>query len=524
MSVEAPPAPPETQAQPGPPGGRVAVVLGLLLAAGAALRLSFAGQSLLGDELSTYWIVSTNDFGGVVSTVESDAEISPPLFFLLSWLAVQIDLTPEFLRLPSLLAGLATIPLVYLIGLRTVGRGPALLAAAFTTLSPFMIFYSAEARGYGLMAALVAASTLSMLLAVDRGRPGWWVAYAVTTAAAVYTHYTCVFVLAAQFLWVLWTHPETRGRALIATAAAAAGFLPWLPGTLADFGSPTTDILAFLHPFTAFHVRQALEHWALGYPIPRVPVTDVPGLTALGMLAVALTLTAAGLVATRAATLRAGLLGADRRTLLVVLLALAVPVGAVLFSAVGPTRMVSTRNLAASWPAFALTLAAMVLSSGPRIRLAAAGLTVAAFGIGAVKMLDPDYARPQYEKASEFILERGAPEDVVIDEAVVLSPGPLSPIDPYLEGRHTTYRSRKPQQDDHPFSLRDRAVPAAEASRKAALAAAAAGGRIFLVTHTDISPARRPMGRFRPVERREYPGINRAVVRIYARPDSAASR
>ena len=244
--------------------------------AGAALRLSYAGQSMLGDELSTYWIVSTNDFSGVLSTVESDAEISPPLFFLLSWLAVQIDVTPELLRLPSLLAGLATIPLVYLVGLRTVGRGPALLAAALTTLSPFMIFYSSEARGYAVMTALVAASTLSMLLAVDRRRARWWIAYAVATAAAVYTHYTCVFVLAVQFLWVVWAHPEDRRRALLWTGAAAAGFLPWLPGLLADFDSPTSDILALLHPFTAFHVRQALEQWGLGHPDLHVSLADVP--------------------------------------------------------------------------------------------------------------------------------------------------------------------------------------------------------------------------------------------------------
>jgi 4-amino-4-deoxy-L-arabinose transferase-like glycosyltransferase len=491
--------------------------------AGAALRLSVAGQSMLGDELATYWIVSTNDFGGVISTVESDAEISPPLSFLLSWLAVQIDLTPEMLRLPSLLAGLATIPLVYLLGLRTVGRAPALLGAAFTTLSPFMIFYSSEARGYALMMALVTASTLSMLLAVDRGHIRWSVAYALATAAAVYTHYTCVFLLMVQFLWVLWTHPESRNRLLLATAAASAGFLPWLPGTLADFDSPTTDILAALLPFTGYHVRQAIEGWGVGHPDLHVPLTDVPGSIALVLLALALALTAAGLVTTRAAALRAGLFRSDRRTLLVILLALSVPVGAVVFSAIGPTSMMGARNLAASWPALSLALATVVLASGPRLRLAAAGLAVAAFGIGAVRMLDPEHGRPQYDRASAFILKDGGLGDVVIDEVAPLSPGPLSPLDPFLYGRRPIFRSRAPQQNDHPFNILDPIVPAEEASRKAALTAAA-GGRIFLVTHTHYPPARHPMGSFRLVERREFPGIYRVLVRVYARPGSTASR
>jgi hypothetical protein len=523
VSIEAPPAPEAPWERVRRPGGAVGVVLGLLLLAGTALRLSAAGESMLGDELATYWIVSTHDFWGVLSTVESDAEISPPLAFLLSWLAVQVDLTPEMLRLPSLLAGLATIPLVYLLGLGTVGRGPALLAAAFTTLSPFMIFYSAEARGYAVMMALVTASTLSMLLAVDRGQARWWVAYAVATAAAVYTHYTCVFLLAVQFLWVLWTHPEARRRALLATAAAAVGFIPWLPGVLADFDSPTADILAFLLPFTGYHVRQALEGWGVGHPDLHVPLTDVPGTFALVLLAAALVLTAAGLGGTRAAALRSGLFRSDGRTLLVILLALSVPAGAVLFSAIGPTSMMGSRNLAASWPALSLALATVVLAAGPRFRLAAAGLAVAAFGIGAMKMLDPEYGRPQYDRASEFIL-KGAAGDVVIDEVVLISPGPLSPIDPHLNSRRRTFRSRAPQQHDHPFTLWDRAAPPEEASRKAALAAAAAGGRIFLVTHPNSPPARHPMGSFRLVERREFPGIYRILVRIYARPGSTASR
>jgi hypothetical protein len=112
----------------------------------------------------------------------------------------------------------------------------------------------------------------------------------------------------------------------------------------------------------------------------------------------------------------------------------------------------------------------------------------------------------------------------VIDEVASLSPGPLSPLDPALHGRRTIYRSRAPQQRDHPFHVFDRSVPPEEASRKAALAAAAAGGRIFLVTQTAKPPARRPMGPYRLVERREYPGVYRVLVRIYERPGSAASR
>ena len=75
------------------------------------------------DELSTHWIVSRNDLWGVISTVHTDAEITPPLSFVASWLTTRIDFAPEFLRAPSLIAGAATIPLVYLLGREPSGAG-----------------------------------------------------------------------------------------------------------------------------------------------------------------------------------------------------------------------------------------------------------------------------------------------------------------------------------------------------------------------------------------------------------------
>ena len=131
---------------------------------GATLRLIVAGQSLFADELSTYWVVIEHGFGGMLSTINGDAEITPPLYFIASWLTTRLGVTPELLRAPSLVAGRATIPLIYLVGCRTVGRTAALLAATLTTLSPFAIYYSAEARGYALMIAFVVGLTLAMLL------------------------------------------------------------------------------------------------------------------------------------------------------------------------------------------------------------------------------------------------------------------------------------------------------------------------------------------------------------------------
>src|SRR5205085_3620663 len=186
-----------------------ALALAVLTGVGIALRIAVAHQSLFADELSTYWISATHDLPGVISLMYgtphiAHPEITPPLYFVAAWATSQLGHSPEWLRLPSLIAGAVTIPLVYALGRRTVGRRAGLVASALTALSPFMIYYSAEARAYGVMMALVVGSTLAMLKATETREARWWVGYAVCSCAALYTHYTCAFALGVQLLWLLW--------------------------------------------------------------------------------------------------------------------------------------------------------------------------------------------------------------------------------------------------------------------------------------------------------------------------------
>src|ERR1035441_5794952 len=293
------------RAQPWLRSRRHAVTMSLLAivaltALGAVPRVIVAHQSVFADELSTYWISVTHGLGGVLSLLYSTgrihhAEITPPLSFLASWLSTRLGTTAELLRAPALLAGTATIPLIYALGRRTVGRRAALLAATVTALSPFMIYYSAEARAYGLMICLVVCSILTMLLAIDTGRNRYWVLYAIFSAAGFYTHYTCTFVLAVSLLVLLWSEPAARRPALLANAGAALLVVPWIPGLIADLHSPTVKILSALSPFTANAVRVDIQHWALGYPYTVAGgLRDLPGVPALLLLVAAALLSAVG--------------------------------------------------------------------------------------------------------------------------------------------------------------------------------------------------------------------------------------
>lgn len=458
------------------------IALAALVAIGAVIRFIVAGQDLFADELATYWVVKSNSLPDAIETVATNAEISPPLGFILTWLTtpvssrLDITLAPELIRLPAIVAGLASIPLVYLIGTRTVGRGAALLAAALTTLAPFMIFYSTEARGYGVMMALVLLSTLMLLLALDRGRPGWWVGYGVAICLAAYTHYTSVFVLAAQAGWVLWAHPGARKPLLISTGVAALLYIPWLPSMKADLDSPTTDILDALSPFNVDTIALSIGHWSIGFPFAGTPLTDIPGIPGLVLISAAFVVGLSGLYATRG-RLKAWFAVHDHRIVLVVLLALATPVAEAAVSLIG-TNVFSTRNLAASWPYLALAFAALITVGSLRLRLVASALAIAGMSIAAATVPTTDYQRPHFSDVAEFVSDGSG--GVLVDGAA-LTPGPLTNFEvvgsqPDVE----VLRLNRPEQRSEPFRPLDQLTPPSEIASRAV--AGANGGPITVTS------------------------------------------
>jgi 4-amino-4-deoxy-L-arabinose transferase-like glycosyltransferase len=424
---------------------------------GLAIRVANFGQSLLGDELSTYWIVHGHSLGHVLSSVRSNDEITPPLYFILGWASLKLGSSPEWLRLPSLVAGTATIPLIYLLGSRTVSRAAGLVAAAVMALSPFMIYYSTEARSYALMILLLTCSTLALLAALESGRARWWVIYAICSCGALYSHYTSLFPLAAQFAWVVWAHREALRALLLANVGVLIGFAPWIPGFIADNNSPSTNILSALQPFTFHAVRLAMENWAIGYPY--VTAGAVPGTAALRLIegGLLLALVAGAVRAWRWARRsrvqpRAALRRIPPGIVLVALLALATPVGEAIYSAVG-TNLLGARNLNASWPGLAIAFGAVVTAAGWPVVVACAALVLTGFGIGAAKTLQAEFARSDFAALANVIQERWEPGDVVVDGAP-FTPVPLTGLDTYLPQTHREIRLGLPQVD-HPFTPLD---------------------------------------------------------------------
>ncbi len=427
--------------------------MGLITVAGLLLRLPSFGDTLFGDELSSYFIVTGHSLGRINYLLQGHSvDLNPPLFFVLAWVAERFGDGASALRMISLLAGTAAIPLTYLLGVRTVGRRAGLVASALVALSPFLIFYSSEARAYALSVALVLACTLALLQALDTGRVPWWVAYALCSCAAIYTHYITVFFLAVLFGWAFWTQPDARGRLLAANAAAAIAYLPWLPTLLRDTRSPGNKVISFLEPFSPKLVRTFLGRALIGHPF--IPLASLPGAGAIAAVIAGLT---AGTVGLSLNTIRADrdrrLPRLPARTLLILLFAVAAPAAIAFYSAVG-NSVWEARNLIVALPAWALVVGALVTSAPGVTRIAAVGLVILGFAIAAAKMLDSGYRRPDFGAAVNFIDRVGAPGDPVIDLPPV-TPGPLTEVDAAFaladhssHARHAVLRLGYPSLND----------------------------------------------------------------------------
>ena len=172
-----------------------------LTALAAALRFSTLGlQSYHHDEIVTASRILRDGFWHAMSAV-GFSESAPPLYYVLAWLWTQLTGTGEFgLRSVSALAGVATVPVAYLIAVELRGRRAGIAAAALVAVNPMLLWYSQEARAYALFALLTAVSLLYFVRALDRGRRRDFTGWGIASALALATHYFAVFPVAAEAL------------------------------------------------------------------------------------------------------------------------------------------------------------------------------------------------------------------------------------------------------------------------------------------------------------------------------------
>ena len=179
-----------------PRPSRAALAVGGLTVAALVLRL-IATRSIWLDE-ATSITQAQLPLGGLLDSLRA-SDVHPPLHHLLLWVLAHTVGTAELvMRMPSILAGTALVPVVFVLGRELYDRRAGLVAAALTTVAPFAVWYSQEARMYALFMLFATLAVLAQLRALRRGERRDWVLYAVASAGLVWTQYFGLLILGVQ--------------------------------------------------------------------------------------------------------------------------------------------------------------------------------------------------------------------------------------------------------------------------------------------------------------------------------------
>ncbi len=220
-------------------GKKTILLLAVILIVASVLRFSGLDvQSLGNDELFS---VNTSSSESISQAVMGGAvrDRHPPGYpaFLYAWIKYFGD-SEYVLRFPSAVAGVVSVFLVFLIGLRLYSTSEALIAASLMAVLCNPVSISQWARMYSMLLAFSLTATYSWIVIVDtlnrKLPPSWvWVAvYCSTAAVSSYLHYFGLYFVGLQAVlaFTLFVRDFKRlAWVLLIYVCIALAFAPWMP-------------------------------------------------------------------------------------------------------------------------------------------------------------------------------------------------------------------------------------------------------------------------------------------------------
>lgn len=165
---------------------------------GSAIRLFFLSQPMRGDEAYTFLSYVLGPWRNLLTY---DAPNNHVLSTLLIRLSVLLGAHPATIRLPALLAGLASIPLGWQLAQKLHPRAGLLTAAAIAAY-PYLILYATNARGYTLIIVCTLAMALVGLDFLSRPTRGRLLALGLLAALNLFTMPSAALAVAGIFTWL----------------------------------------------------------------------------------------------------------------------------------------------------------------------------------------------------------------------------------------------------------------------------------------------------------------------------------
>jgi hypothetical protein len=196
-------------------------LLGLIVLGGFLVRLRWLGEPMRWDEAATFQKYALGSVGHIVGTY--DRPNNQILYSLLTHFSLGIfGHAVWVVRLVAFLAGLAIVPVSYLVARRLFDPLSGLWAAALTASFGPLVDYSVNGRGYTLGALFVLLALWLGARLLERDSRREWAALVVCCVLAVYTLPTMAIGVAIVGLWMVLKDRRILLPLGIALAAAAA--------------------------------------------------------------------------------------------------------------------------------------------------------------------------------------------------------------------------------------------------------------------------------------------------------------
>ena len=228
----------------GPIGGRVLRALYLLALAVAISTWFIAVRAPLRlDETGSYWQI----YKGFSEILARQGSLSFPAYSYILWFSTKIIGTSEIaLRLPSILAMMGAVYLLYLAAREIFERDIAFIAAVIFCLDPIVIFAAIDVRPYAFGVLATNAAILELLRL--RHSSSIWLAalFGLTAASIVWFHFLFGVILPALILCFIAFKFRDRKtfwkQFSVAFAAFVLAFLPVIPGLMNMFRTGKTHV------------------------------------------------------------------------------------------------------------------------------------------------------------------------------------------------------------------------------------------------------------------------------------------
>jgi uncharacterized membrane protein len=199
--------------------------LALLCGAAVVLRAIGLNGGLWYDEIMTLLLSVRSPLYDIITEFPGNNQHT--LFSVLAHLSVQIfGDHPWSLRLPSVVLGVATVPVLYFFAREFSGRLEALLACLLLTTAYHHVWFSQNARGYSALAFLTVLASWLLLRLVRYARTSAAVWYGLAAALGVYAHLTMVFLVVSHAMLLAiaamtWPSGAPLNRRRVRVAALA---------------------------------------------------------------------------------------------------------------------------------------------------------------------------------------------------------------------------------------------------------------------------------------------------------------